>query len=189
MALAVVLVLFALAFVGLTLSLRALAVTGVPVRASDPEAVAAALDLLALKDGERFADLGCGTGGVLRAARRRARVRAVGWELNPFAFGLARARNLLDGGVRVRLGDFRRAPPGALEGLDAVYAYLMPRALAEVGQQLESQLRDGARFVVIDFPVPGWTPAAVREVGRLRQPVRLYVVGRHRGAAPPPAAP
>jgi SAM-dependent methyltransferase len=173
-----VVALFALAFAALLLSLRALAVTGVPVRASSSEAVEAALDLLALADGESFCDLGCGTGGTLRAARRRAWVRAIGYELNPFAFTLAALRNLFDLGTRVRLRDFRRA---RLDRIDAVYAYLMPRAMPEVGDLLEAELRPGARFVSVDFPVPGWKPKAVREVGPLRQPIYLYVLGENRG--------
>lgn len=156
------------------LSLRALATTGVPVRAAPPEAIEAALDLLELRAGERFVDLGCGTGGVLRAARRRAAVDAVGWELNPFAFLAALLRS---GGARVRLGDFRRAD---LSGTRAAYAYLMPRMLAQLAGPLEERLPAGCRLVAIDFPIPGWKPLAVREVGPLRQPVRLYVVGRHR---------
>lgn len=177
MPLILIVALFAAAFALLTLSLRALAITHVPVRASDPQTLEAALDLLELKDGERFADLGCGTGGVLRAARRRAQVRARGWDLNPFAFAVAFARSLFDPRVRVRLGDFRNAPLGEL---DAVYAYLMPKPMAEVGLKLESELRDGARFVSVDFPVPGWIPKDVREVGKLHQPVWLYVIGQHR---------
>jgi len=67
------------------LSLHALSKTGVPVRATPPEAVQAALDLLALKDGERFADLGCAFGQVLRAARARADVEAqADWLRNKF---------------------------------------------------------------------------------------------------------
>ena len=180
MSFALVATLFAALFVALAFSLRALAATGVPVRAADGEAVEAALDLLALKDGETFCDFGCGGGQTLRAARRRAKVRAVGYELNPFAFGLAALRSLPDRAVRVRLADFRGA---RLEGVDAGYAYLMPRAMEPLGEVLESELGEGARFVSVDFPVPGWTASAKREVGALRQPVFLYVIGEHRRAA------
>lgn len=173
-------------FVLLVLSLRALALTGVPVRAADREAVEAALDLLGLRDGEVFCDFGCGGGQALRAARRRAKVRALGWELNPFAFALAALRSLLDPGVRVRLGDFRRA---RLDRVDAGYAYLMPGPMAPLGEALESELREGARFVAVDFPVPGWTPSARREVGALRQPIYLYVLGEHRRPAAPAESP
>ncbi len=177
MSLVLVVALFLLLFLLLVLSLRALAVTGVPVYASSEEAVEAALDLLDLKDGETFFDLGCGGGQVLRAARRRAKVRAFGYELNPFAFAAAALRSLFDRGVRVRPFDFCHA---RLHEADALYVYLLPRALERQVELFESALREGTRLVAIDFPVPGWTEAARREVGPLKQPVRLYVVGEHR---------
>lgn len=165
-----------LAGVGLMLSLRALAITGVPVRSAEGAAVEAALDLLALREGETFCDLGCGGGQVLRAARSRAKVHVLGFELNPGAFLLAWLRS--GRGSRVRPIDFRRA---ALGEVDAAYAYLMPGVMAELGRKLERELRSGSRFVSVDFAVPGWTASATREAGALRQPVRLYVLGEHRG--------
>ena len=160
----------------LLLSLRALSTTGVPVRASPPEAIAAAMDLLDLKDGEKFADLGCGFGGALKAARLRADVACVGFELNPFA--AAGARLSCGRRVRVRWGDFRKAD---LRGFDAVFFYLMPRFLEKNAAWLEGALAPGTRVAAIDFAVPGWRALQTREVGPLRQPVRLYVVGAHRG--------
>lgn len=157
------------------LSLHALSKTGVPVRATPPEAVQAALDLLALKDGERFADLGCAFGQVLRAARARADVEARGWELNPFAAAVAFLRS--DRRTKVRFGDFLGAPT---RELDAVYFYLMPRFLERHQGWLEQAFAPGTRVVAIDFPVPGWKSVDRREVGPLRQPVHLYVIGRHR---------
>jgi SAM-dependent methyltransferase len=171
-----VVALFLFVFALLMLSIRALAISGVPVRSAGPEAVAAALDLLALRDGERFADLGCGSGQVLRAARHRADVEARGWELNPAIWALALLRS--DRRTRVRLGDFRKARH---DDVDAAYCYLMPAVMAREAAWLEGALRPGARLVSVDFAVPGWTPEEVREVGPLRQPLHLYRMGRHRG--------
>ena len=159
----------------LLFSLWTLSFTGVPVRASPPEAIEAALDLLALKDGERFVDLGCGLGDALRAARGRADVQAVGYELNPFALVGAALRT--DRGTRIRFGDFRRAD---LRVFGAAYFYLMPRFLQENAAWLETAFAPGTRVVAIDFPVPGWTAETVREIGPLRQPIFLYVIGRQR---------
>lgn len=170
-----VVALFLAVFVLLMLSIRALAISGVPVRSAEPAAVEAALDLLALRDGERFADLGCGLGQVLRAARRRADVEARGWELNPAIWAVAWLRG--DRRTRVRFGDFRKA---SLQDIDAAYCFLMPAVMAREAGWLEAALRPGARLVSVDFPVPGWTPEAVREVGPLRQPLHLYRMGRHR---------
>ncbi len=158
------------------LSLRALAVTGVPVRSASAEAVAAALDLLELRAGERFVDLGCGHGNVLVEARRRADVRALGFELNPAIALLARLRCGIDRAVEIRCGDSRHAD---LTGVTAFYAYLMPRPMWELEVWL-SRFPEGTRLVSVEFALPNLVPAATREVGLLRQPVRLYRLGLQR---------
>jgi SAM-dependent methyltransferase len=170
-----ILALGAAAMAVLLFSMWTLSFTGVPVRASTPEAIQAALDLLQLEDGERFVDLGCGFGDALRGARRRADVQAVGYELNPFAVAGAALRT--DRKTRVRLGDFRRKD---LRGFGAVFFYLIPKFLQKNAGWLETAFAPGTRVVAIDFPVPGWKAEAVKEVGPLRQPIHLYVIGRQR---------
>jgi SAM-dependent methyltransferase len=171
-----VLVTFAVAGLGLMLSLRALSVTGVPVRSASLAAMTAALDLLDLREGERFVDLGCGHGNVLAEARRRTNVHALGFELNPAIALLAWLRCLGDRRVEVRCGDSRQAD---LTGVGAFYAYLMPRPMLELEAWL-SRFPEGTRLVSVEFALPNLVPVATREVGLLRQPVRLYVLGPQR---------
>lgn len=161
---------FTAAFV---LALWALKRTGVPVYSAAPWTVKNAIDLLALKDGERFCDLGCGLGRPLRSARRHADVTAVGYELNPFAVLFLWAMGVTDWRVHVRWRDFRNAD---LSSFDAVYLYLVPHVLPTLAQQLERQLKPGTRVVSVDFPIPGWKSVDSRERG---QKAWLYVMGRH----------
>ena len=116
----------------LVLALWALRRTGVPVYSAAPWTVRTAVGMLALKDGERFCDLGCGLGRVLRSARRAANVRATGFELNPFAIIYLWAVDIFDWKVRVRWRDFRKAD---LSEIDAVYLYLIPKVLPELAEQ------------------------------------------------------
>ena len=162
----------------LALALWALKHTGVPVYSAAPWTVRTAVGMLALKDGERFCDLGCGLGRVLRSARRAADVRATGFELNPFAILYLWAVDIFDWKVRVRWRDFRKAD---LSEFDAVYLYLIPKVLPELAAQLESQLKPGTRVVSVDFELPGWTAVKTQEHG---QKIWLYVVGEHRHAKP-----
>ncbi|MBR2978604.1 MAG: class I SAM-dependent methyltransferase [Myxococcaceae bacterium] len=162
---------FGLAF---ALSLWALRRTGVPVYSAAPWIVRMAIETLNLKDGERFCDLGCGTGRVLRSARRAAKVQATGYELNPFAILYLWALSITDWNVRVRWRDFRKVD---LSGFDAVYLYLIPKVLPDLAEQLEKQLRPGARVVSVDFPIPGWKAKEEKERG---QKIWLYVMGEHK---------
>jgi len=186
LSLALVLSGFAVVAFLLLLSLWVLLTTRVPVHSASRDAVETALDLLSLAPGDTFCDLGCGGGQVVRAARARADVRALGYELNPFAFLVAAARSLTDRRVRVRWADFRSRD---LSEIDAAYAYLMPWAMAALAGPLEQRLKPGARVVSVDFPIPGWAPEQTREVGPLRQPVFLYRIGAHRAVEATPAEP
>jgi hypothetical protein len=53
----------------------------------------------------------------------------------------------------------------------------MPKPMQDLAPIL-AKLPAGTRIASVEFALPGWTPVATREVGPLRQPVRLYVVGR-----------
>lgn len=156
------------------LSLRALAVTGVPVYASEPVAMRAGFELLALKAGDKFVDLGAGHGGVLKAARQFADVDATGFELNPSALLVSRWKNRGDPKVHLDWRDSRRAD---LREFDAVYLYMLPLQMHAWAEKLR-QLKPGTRIVSVDFELPGWKPVDKREVGRLHQPIWLYVAGR-----------
>ncbi|MFN7134404.1 MAG: SAM-dependent methyltransferase [Myxococcales bacterium] len=176
-----VLLVFAVITLLLLASLRALAITRVPVVSASEPVVDAALELLALKDGETFCEIGCGWGGVVKRARTKADVKAVGYELNPSVALVAALRNLPDANVRIRMSDARRSDFG---GADAVYAFLMPHAMQELAEALETRLRPGARVLSVDFPIPDWTPVAQKRAGGEGQQVYLYVIGRHRPDAP-----
>jgi hypothetical protein len=155
----------------LFLSVRALSVTGTPVYSSSPETIQIALELLCLSKCRRFADLGCGFGRVLGAARRYG-VACVGFELNQMAAWVAW---LLSGrGVKVHCRDYRGVD---LRDFDAVYLYAVPRFLERNVSWFEHAFAPGTKVVAIDFPIPGWTAAATRHAGPLAQPIRLYIVG------------
>lgn len=175
MSVTVIIFVFAAAMALLLLSLRTLAVTGVPVVHMNEEVVGTALDMLCLRDGERFVDLGCGAGNVLLAARRKADVLAMGLELNPAVALVALFRTLGDKRARVRARDIRKADLGSP---DAVYAFLIPRAMAQLASPLTAQLREGARIVSVDFEIPGWRAAEVREC-KGAHAIYLYVIGEH----------
>jgi SAM-dependent methyltransferase len=163
-------------------SLWALAATGVPVVAAPDDVREAALDALQLSPGTRFVDLGCGFGAVVKAARQRGAV-VTGYELNVVVWLLTWLSNAFDRDAHIRLGDSRRA---RLQAAEAVYAYLMPHAMAALAEPLERQLRTGARVASVSFAIPGWKPERVVEVGLRREPIYLYAIGRQCQTPDPP---
>lgn len=114
----------------------------------------AIFELLDLKPGELFNDLGCGNGLiVLEAHRRHPDAKIFGFELDP---GLA-----LEATTRLEADGF---PPGAIISCnvleymssiraDAVFCYLLTSAMERL-TPLFRTMRPGARIVSLDFSIP-----------------------------------
>jgi len=135
--------------------------------------VRAFLDAVAMAPGQLLVDLGCGDGRVLREARRRYGVRAVGYELNLLALAKAKLLCLGVAGVAVRPGNFWRAD---LSGADVVFCYLFPDVMGRLAEKAAREMRPGALLVSCNFPLPGWAPERVLRPagGRHHDPIFIY---------------
>jgi SAM-dependent methyltransferase len=135
--------------------------------------VDAFLDHTPMKPGQVLYDLGCGDGRVLRAAAKRYGVRAVGFEVNPMAWVLARIRTFGLRGVKVKFRDFRRTD---LDRADVVFCYLFPDVMKSIVGKLEAELKPGARVASANFPISSWQPEAIVRpgTGRHADPIYFY---------------
>ena len=156
----------------------ALPVTRGALFVSTPRAtVQAFLEQVPMDGQEVLVDLGCGDGRVLRAARRRYNMRAVGFEVNVLAFMSAKLLGLGDRRSSVRFKSFWSAD---LRDADVIFCYLFPDLMPRLAQKLERELRTGARVVSCNFPIPGWRPRKVLRpsCGRHRDPIFVYSMGQ-----------
>ncbi len=114
--------------------------------------LATALGLSGLKPGQTLLELGCGDGKVLRAAAQQG-LHAVGYELNPLLYLVARLRTWrYRRNVRVIWGDFWRVDwPGA----DAIFVFLLPRYMLKLDKKVASYCHRPVRLVSIAFEIPG----------------------------------
>lgn len=136
--------------------------------------IAAILDILSPAPGQWFVDLGCGDGRVLRMARKRYGVRAVGYELNPLA--CLKARVMSTGqGIAIRRCDFWQAPVGEA---DVIFCYLFPDVMPQLSEKIKREARPGSLVVSCNFSLPGFSPERVfRPPGsRHGDPVYIYRV-------------
>lgn len=112
----------------------------------------------ALQPGERFFDLGCGDGRIVRAAAD-AGAHATGFECSLLPYVLAKFRVGRHGAVR--FADFWSAN---LSDADVVYCYLMPKIYPKLKAKLERECRPGTRIILHVWPMSGWTPMMVDTV-------------------------
>ena len=120
------------------------------------------LDLARLKAGETVLDVGCGTGTLAIAAKRRVGPTGVVYGIDPSPEMIARAvKKARKAGVNVA---FKNAVAEELpfgdSHFDAVLSTLMlhhlPRAAREAAaREMRRVLKAGGRALAVDFPDPG----------------------------------
>lgn len=137
--------------------------------------IAAFLQAVNIKPGQFFVDLGCGDGRVLRAIRKKAAVKAVGYELNPLACLRARVQCIKDRSIEIRRQDFMKAD---LSEADVVFCYLFPDVMKPLAKKLRAELRPGALVASCNFELPGFVPETIlRPAGALHgDPIYIYRV-------------
>jgi SAM-dependent methyltransferase len=116
-----------------------------------------ALDMLELRPGQVFVDLGSGDGSLLVLAAERG-LRAVGYEINPFLWLYSWARTRRFGRrVRVHLKSFWRAD---LSAADGVFVFLITHHMQRLAKLINArQGKKPLRVVSHAFKIPAKKPA------------------------------
>lgn len=149
-------ILLGLILLGVFLCLAQIAVVGVsfaPWLPSENYDVRTALAAAKLRPGERFVDLGCGTGNVVLVAAREFGASARGVELAPPLYVVCRLRSMLGthADTSFRLGNLYRED---LSDADVVYLFGTP-LVSRLTKKLESELKPGARVISHSFRIRG----------------------------------
>ncbi len=112
-----------------------------------------ALDLLDLKPGQLFIDLGSGDGSLLVLAAQRG-LRAEGYEINPFLWLYSWVRTRRYGRrVKVRLKSFWKAN---LSEADGVFVFLITHHMERLAKLIDSRSsRKKLKVVSHAFEIPG----------------------------------
>jgi len=135
-----------------------------PYLPSSLDVVDAALDLIEVKPGEIFVDLGCGDGRVLVRAAKKLGVYCIGFEINPNLALLAH-RRAKDFGVG-HLVDVVCADIFTLDfsRFNVIYVYTFPTILEKLSKKIIEECSEGTRVLVHDYPLKGLNPVRSIEV-------------------------
>lgn len=111
-----------------------------------------ALDMLELKPGQKFYDLGCGDGGLLNEAASRGLI-AIGYEINPLLAVISWLRTIKHRkNVKIIVTNFWKAN---LSDADGVFVFLTSHHMAKLDNFMEKQATNKPiKLVSYGFTVP-----------------------------------
>ncbi len=115
---------------------------GAPYAPTRRRVVRKTFDQLNINEDDTLIDLGAGDGSILIEAARRG-AKAIGFELSPIMYVIARLRTLRYRGVRILLRNFYKQP---LREATVIFAFLMPNNMPKVRQMLNGQQIPNGRF-------------------------------------------
>ena len=113
------------------------------------------MELADIKKGEKVYDLGCGDGRLLIEANKRYGAKAVGIEISPFVYWLAKiATRFSQAKVKVIRGNIFEFD---FSDADVVFCYLFPEPMKKLEKKFKN-LKKGCRIISHGFEIPGWKP-------------------------------
>ncbi len=136
------------------------------------------LELAKIKPGETIYDLGCGDGRFVHIAAKTYKANAIGFELSPLVYLLAKIKQLfLRSPGKVFFKDFRKVN---LKNADVIVCYLLPKTLRVFQKKFDRELKNGTRVLSYAFRIGDWQPVMRLEPDRKKNlsPVWVYVVGK-----------
>lgn len=111
-----------------------------------------ALDMLNLKKGDIFVDLGSGDGAVLIEAAKRG-YRCYGYELNPLVWLVSKLRMLRYGSqVTIYCRNFWTEPLPV--NTNGVFVFLLAKYMEKLDQKLTNELKKKTHVVSYTFEIP-----------------------------------
>ncbi|MCX6810171.1 MAG: class I SAM-dependent methyltransferase [Candidatus Berkelbacteria bacterium] len=171
----IILIIFLLGFIFWVSSHLFSTIFHVPYVNSSDQAIHDALKLAGLKKGETLLDLGCGRGDALIIAARDFGAKAIGYEISPLPYLLARVKTFANPKIKVYCRDLKKANVD-IKKADSIYLYLLNSVLDKIEDQIFNNVDDHTRVVSLAFKFPKHQPInsiSTKNLGRVTQ-IYLY---------------
>lgn len=112
-----------------------------------------------IKKGDKVYDIGAGDGRFVHFAAKDYKANAVGFELDPFVFFLAKLRQWIWRwkGEIIR-GNFTKHN---ISDADVVICYMLPKTLAKFQKKFDKELKKGTKIVSYAFHIGTWIPKKI----------------------------
>lgn len=123
------------------------------------------ISIAGLRSKEKVLDLGCGDGRLLfEAERKRKKIRAVGFEVAPLVYLLAKLRKwFFRSNASIKFQNFFRVN---LRDADVIFCYLLPGTMEKLSGKIRKECRKGTRVISNTFHLPGFQPVKIMKRNR-----------------------
>ncbi len=143
-----------IAFAGLMIPTFYAMFTGGPFVPSKQERISKMLKLAEIKKGQKVYDLGCGDGRIVQAAAKLG-ANAVGLEISPGAWFLAKIRCLFTKNCQIRLASIWQQN---YQDADIIFCYLLAPTMYKFYQEIWPKLKSGTVVISNGFPIKDLKP-------------------------------
>lgn len=131
------------------------------------------LNSIHIHEGQVVYDLGSGDGRFLIAIAKRCKVKAIGYEINPWPYLLSKIRIWLSReNIPIRFKDFYKAD---LRDGDIIFCYLFPDVMEKLREKLSEELKVGAKVISCNFEIPGWKASNIITASHPRHKDPIYI--------------
>ena len=129
--------------------------------------------IIKLKKGNKFVDLGCGDGRMLKEAEVRAKAVGYGYEIAPLVYLMAQFKKLISRSkYKIYYKNFFK---DKLDYADVIFCYLMPFQLKKLAVKMKNECKKGTVIVSNTFKIEGMKPQRVIPKNILEKTPSLYI--------------
>lgn len=116
-----------------------------------------------LKPKQRFIDLGCGDGIVVRYAVQKYKVYGTGIDINPLLIYRAKIMAVLQKlkGIKFRKENIFKAD---IKKADVIYLFLLPKLLVKLKDKLQKESKKNALIISHGFEIEGWKKYQIKKI-------------------------
>jgi len=134
-------------------------IQGAPFVPTPMNAAKKMIKIAGVKKNDNVVDIGCGDGRLVYIAANDYKAKAVGFELSPIVWCIARIRKLFwRSKAKIKFGDFRLFD---LSKTDYIVCYMLPETLKKFIPKFEKELKKGAKIISYAFYIADWAPVHI----------------------------
>lgn len=112
-----------------------------------------------LKAGKTIIDVGCGDGRIVVQAAKKKNVKAIGYEIAPMVFLIAKLRQLIfNSKAKIYFRNFFNE---SLKNADIIFCYLMPAEMQKLAAKAKAECKKGTKIVSHTFHIEGMKPKQI----------------------------